>query len=115
MLKIKKDPIKDIKSTEFGANDIKCEGALYYSESQNHWFIIYNDASKRSHNFTLAHEFGHYCLHREKYTKFECSSEDVNDKEYTRFKDIEREADTFASYLLMPIDDFRKQIDGQLD
>ncbi|WP_204264877.1 ImmA/IrrE family metallo-endopeptidase, partial [Escherichia coli] len=28
-------------------------------------------------------------------------------------REIELEADTFASYLLMPLDDFKAQIDGQ--
>lgn len=75
--------------------------------------------------FTLAHEFGHYLLHRRPLTvdhyrdgelpdgfDFECLPLQAN-----RWKDAEKEreeeADTFASYLLMPIDDYRNQVGGQ--
>src|SRR3546814_9114430 len=44
------------------------------------WGIIYNDAitSKGRINFTLAHEFGHYLLHREAYPDgLECGAQDM--------------------------------------
>lgn len=89
------------------------DGALVRSPSgKNGWAIIYNDAirSPGRINFTLAHEFGHYLLHRLKYpTGIQCGEQDVVrwDSEYGQ---IEYQANVFASYLLMPLDDFRRQI-----
>lgn len=74
------------------------------------WVIIYNNSIKYSGriNFTLAHEFGHYLLHRNKYPDgLQCTKNDIY-KDYSK-KNIENEANTFASYLLMPLDDFRGQ------
>jgi len=62
---------------------------------------------KRRLRFTIAHEFGHYLLHRKKYPDGIQSSEaDVDGR--TKIQ-VEREANEFASWLLMPLDDFRKQ------
>lgn len=76
------------------------------------WGIIYNKdiASKGRVNFTLAHEFGHYLVHRLQYPEgMRCNQQDVVrwDSEYGQ---VEHEANTFASYLLMPLDDYRAQI-----
>lgn len=64
--------------------------------------------------FTQAHELGHYILHRASRSGFQCGDNDISgwpgDQE-----SIETQADTFASYLLMPIDDFRKQTQGKVD
>jgi len=90
------------------------DGALVRSPSgKNGWGIIYNKAirSPGRINFTLAHEFGHYLLHRLAYpTGLQCGEQDVVrwDSEYGQ---IEYQANVFASYLLMPLDDFRRQID----
>ena len=87
------------------------EGALY--PVKKGWAIVYNDAisSPGRVNFTLAHEFGHYLMHREQYPEgFKCSQRDVVtwDSEYGQ---IEYQANVFASNLLMPLDDFRRQIE----
>lgn len=89
------------------------DGALVRSPSgKNGWGIIYNSAirSRGRINFTLAHEFGHYLLHRRAYPKgLQCGEQDVVrwDSEYGQ---IEYQANVFASYFLMPLDDFRRQI-----
>lgn len=77
------------------------------------WGILYNNriASKGRINFTLAHEFGHYLIHRLAFPDgMRCSQQDVLrwDSEY---KKLEREANIFAAYLLMPLDDYRRQLD----
>lgn len=79
------------------------------------WGILYNSgiASRGRINFTLAHEFGHYLLHRIAYPKgFRCSGEDMAswDSEYGQ---LEHQANVFAATLLMPLDDFRSQIDAR--
>lgn len=94
------------------------DGALVRAqEGQNGWGIIYNTdvGSPGRVNFTLAHEFGHYLLHREEHPNgFHCSQQDIVrwDSEYRL---LEREANTFAAGLLMPLDDFRRQIEPDSD
>jgi hypothetical protein len=58
----------------------------------------------------VAHEFGHYVLHRKLQETFQCSQNATLGITGTR---IEREADQFASYLLMPIDDYTQQVRGR--
>jgi hypothetical protein len=91
------------------------EGALYRSKgAKPMWSIVYNDSLSVPGrvNFVLAHEFGHYLRHRQELDEFFCSQRDVT--QWDR-QDAARENDAnqFASYLLMPIDDFRKQVSGQ--
>lgn len=92
------------------------EGALYRApEGKKGWGIIFNDriTSSGRINFTLAHEFGHYLLHRLSYPDgIECGQQDMVrwDSEYGK---IESQANEFASALLMPLDDFRRQIDAR--
>lgn len=86
------------------------EGGLYGSVEDGHlrWSIIYNSTVQTPGRirFTLAHELGHYILHRRQRDSFECSQDDMLRWEAGNNR-LEEEADTFASYLLMPIDDFR--------
>ena len=84
-------------------------------DGSGEWGIIYNDTirSPGRQNFTLAHELGHYLLHRQTYPNgLECTNRDMADWDDVR-NGIEAEANTFASYLLMPLDDFREQIKGR--
>ena len=59
----------------------------------------------------LAHEFGHYLLHRNNQDRFECGDDDI-ETGGSSDDDIETQADKFASTLLMPLDDFRIQVNG---
>lgn len=80
------------------------------------WGIIYNETIRSSgrRNFTLAHELGHYLLHRHANPGgIECTNRNMADWDEARNR-IEAEANTFASYLLMPLDDFREQIKGRI-
>lgn len=89
------------------------EGMLMpHPNGSGEWGIIYNETirSPGRRNFTLAHELGHYLLHRQTNPNgLECSNRNMADWDEGRNK-IEGEANTFASYLLMPLDDFRAQI-----
>lgn len=93
------------------------EGALYGLEraGKREWALIYNSAIEVPGRirFTMAHELGHYILHRQGRDTFECSEDDMLRWE-SEAKRIEAEADVFASYLLMPIDDFQRQVRGDL-
>ncbi|MEM7477864.1 MAG: ImmA/IrrE family metallo-endopeptidase, partial [Planctomycetota bacterium] len=76
--------------------------------------IIYNNALNRGRiNFTLGHEFGHYLMHRVAYPNgFKCSVEDMASWE-SEYGQREHEANIFASTLLMPLDDFRAQVEDK--
>lgn len=103
------------------------EGMLRPHSKRPEWHIVYNEDPRYQGRvrFTIAHEFGHYQLHRPTLTDgdyangslqldtgFNCKplrSNAWHDEERQR----EEEADTFASFLLMPLDDYRAQVDGQ--
>ncbi|WP_444857275.1 ImmA/IrrE family metallo-endopeptidase [Sphingosinicella sp.] len=88
------------------------EGALGPLRKRGGWAILYNPAvhSPGRINYTLGHEFGHYLCHRQQSPGgFQCGESDV----LGGTRDQEREADRFASYLLMPLDDFRAQVGSQ--
>lgn len=103
------DPITLVKGRELPG----FEGGLYKNpKSKSEWGIIYNSAisSPGRVNFTIAHEFGHYLLHRKELPDgISCSSEDMVkwDSEYGQ---IEQQANEFAATLLMPRDDFDRKI-----
>lgn len=90
-------------------------GLLKSNKDRSKWLIVYNSAvsSPGRIRFTLAHEFGHYLLHRHMQPQFACSQQDMEDWEADE-RVIETEADTFASFLLMPLDDYRRQVTGQV-
>lgn len=95
-------PISKISGEAFNGN---FEGALIQVPgSKNSWGIAYNTSIKSSGriNFTLAHEFGHYLLHREDLKDgIQCSRRDMMRWNAEHSK-REAEANEFASYLLMP-------------
>lgn len=110
------DPI----SVVIGDNLPGFDGALVKApEGRKGWGIFYNGAIKSEGriNFTLAHEFGHYLVHRTLYPDgFRCGEQDVVrwDSEYGQ---IEHQANVFAANILMPLDDYRRQIkaDARVD
>lgn len=106
-------PITMVKGLDLSA---KFDGMLMPSpQGDGEWGIVYNNAitSKGRINFTLAHELGHYLLHRHlSPAGLQCSSRAMLDWRSAGGR-IEAEANTFASFLLMPLDDFRAQIRGQ--
>ncbi|CUH39954.1 hypothetical protein JSE7799_02682 [Jannaschia seosinensis] len=103
------------------------EGMLRPHRKRPEWHIVYNDDPRYRGRtrFTIAHEFGHYQLHRpilssrdystghlKRECDFQCkplrpSAWDEGERQR------EEEADTFASFLLMPLDDFRAQVNGE--
>lgn len=98
---------------ELQAQELKgFEGGLFWLKERKVWALLYHphpDLPGRS-NFTVAHEFGHYVLHRKLQEAFQCSQSATLGITGAR---IEREADQFASYLLMPIDDYAQQVRGR--
>ncbi|MFT7292886.1 MAG: Zn-dependent peptidase ImmA (M78 family) [Pseudohongiellaceae bacterium] len=106
------DPITMVQAGNMG----KIDGILARHPQKDEWAIFYNQdiAHKGRTNFTLAHELGHYFVHRNQMStsRFECGESDMLD-ENQNFSNIEMEANIFASNLLMPNHDFRTQVDGE--
>lgn len=107
------DPISLVK----GANLPGFDGALYPApRGKKGWGIFYNTCipSQGRINFTLAHEFGHYLIHRLDYPDgITCSQQDIVRWDSSIYRQIEQQANEFAAGLLMPLDDFRRQIDSK--
>lgn len=91
------------------------DGMLSWHEKKKIWCISYDEdvTVPGRINFTLAHELGHYFCHRQLQAEFHCGQGDMLDYHGTVSRKIEKEANVFASYLLMPATDFRQQIGGQ--
>ena len=104
-LRFADDPIVAVEGGRLG----NFEGALYPVKYAKGWAIIYNsDVSEGRRRFTIAHEFGHYLMHRSLFPKgLECSEEAVTLRNGVEF---EAEADRWGAYLLRPLDDFRRQL-----
>jgi len=89
------------------------EGALYPANAgRKGWGIIYNNriSSPGRINFTLAHELGHYLLHRLQFPDGKACNQDEVARWDSPEARIEQQANEFAANLLMPLDDFRRLI-----
>lgn len=106
------DPITKVQE----ANIKGFDGALFPGDDRKEWLLLYNGSvsSPGRVRFTQAHELGHYILHRQLRDAFQCSDADMLNWSQDD-KDIEAQADLFASYLLMPLDDYRRQVTTTVD
>ena len=77
------------------------------------WGIAYNGKARgERQRFTIAHELGHFILHRSQKQSFNCDSQSVHTG-IDGLRQLEREADEFAGNLLMPGDLLREWISNQ--
>lgn len=117
-----KDIALEVTKTKF-ADPIGCviphgiagiDGMLSKRQKKNDWCISYDDSVTVPGriNFTIAHELGHYLLHRKQRDAFQCGQVQMLDYDSLESRRIESQANTFASYLLMPRNDFETQIAG---
>lgn len=106
------DPITKVEA----ANIPGFEGALHPSNDRKRWLLLYNASisSTGRIRFTQAHELGHYILHRSIRESFDCTEDDMLNWTATD-QSLEAEADEFASYLLMPLNDYRQQVNTAVD
>lgn len=83
-----------------------CEGTLVGFGGKA--IATVNPSSSRGRErFSVAHEIGHWLLHRGK--SFRCRADDIM-QNYSADIGLEKEADTFASHLLMPTSIFQPAI-----
>jgi hypothetical protein len=112
------------RRTEFSTDPIACikphgvagiDGMLS-KRKRGDWCISYDAtvAIPGRINFTLGHELGHYLLHRKNRDNFQCGQQDMLDYNRASSKKMEVEANTFAAFLLIPANDFREQINGNI-
>jgi Zn-dependent peptidase ImmA (M78 family) len=76
-------------------------------EGENWTIIINSKHSESRQRYTLAHEFAHYCLHRDDNSEFEDMAFFRKEENKTV---MEYEANQFAAELLMPERDVRNAI-----
>lgn len=103
------DEITDVQA----ANLDSFEGGLFQVE-KGRWALLYNESltSPGRIRFTKAHELGHFLVHRLLQDQFHCSQAEVAGYD-AGSRQMEAEADEFASTLLMPMKQFRASVDGQ--
>lgn len=90
-------------------NDIEIAGSVARLQIKNRYGIIsVNKGIKESgkRRFAIAHELGHFELHKDKSNTYICDDKDFLN--WYREKIDENEANVFAAELLMPMDLFRK-------
>jgi hypothetical protein len=108
------DPVSVVRGDALPGFD----GALFKAPAgKKGWGIFYNSAMSSAGriNFTLGHEFGHYLLHRLAYPAgIRCRAQDVVRWE-SEYGQIEHQANVFSATFLMPLDDFRRQIEAQAE
>ena len=97
------------------ANISSFEGGLFHIEDHG-WALLYNERLRSSGRvrFTLAHELGHYLLHRLSQESFQCSQADMTHWGADQ-QAMELQADEFASNLLMPMKQFRATVASEVD
>jgi hypothetical protein len=111
------DPISTVEKVAIDGFD----GMLRPHPKRQAWQILYAEQPRYPgrERFTLAHEFGHYMLHRHDLHKSEGAATSAYrclPLQMDRWTEAEQrredEADTFACHLLMPFDDYRAQVAG---
>lgn len=106
-----------------GVREIKAPRALDFSSFEGclvrnpddpaEWGILFKEhATPERSRFTIAHELGHFILHRALKDRFECDNGGVTSGQFDG-RNIEREANEFASNLLMPLDLLRRFLGDQ--
>lgn len=107
ILRLIRDKYPDIEVKYIEMPDSQ-SGSLMYVDGK--WIINVNKAHNiNRQKFTIAHELGHYILHKDTKTNFE---------DYIFFRDnrldsLEYAANKFAGSILMPEEDVRELVDNQ--
>ena len=109
LLKIE-DVIKTFSDIELRYEQMQSNQSGYFRNVNGKWIIGVNQSHhKNRQQYTLAHELGHYILHKEK-------NIDIVDTTFFRNNEtdsLEYMANEFAAKLLMPEDRVRNLVDNQ--
>jgi hypothetical protein len=75
---------------------------------------FFDDAYCNIYRFTIAHEIAHYVLHKDFYSEFTRRSYDEWSEFYIKYSNVisraERQADIFASFVLLPTGMLKKDV-----
>lgn len=100
-------------------NDIEVMEADLYEISgalrkeNNNWRIYINrQDSPTRQRFTLAHELGHYFMHRDKRPEFIDGGFVMQRMESSKYEEEELEANEFAGNLIMPETEISERLEG---
>jgi len=92
---------------EYVSLDDDLSGILYKDKENNSWVLHVNkEHHPNRQRYTIAHELGHFCLHRHLKQRFE-------DKIFFRGGEPDKpewQANEFASAILMPENKFREKV-----
>lgn len=89
-------------SKKDGFSNVEILGAITINKEEKNIYVKYDDI-ETTQRFTIAHELGHYFLHKNDFTK---EGQFINFRSLTNQK--EKEADIFAKNLLMPKTEFKE-------
>ncbi len=103
---------RDLRLSILEVNSESFDGALLRSRTGPSGRILVRQDMRETgrKRFTIAHEIGHFVLHRQQ--RVSCSSAEIANWKDDQ-TDPERQADGFASELLLPSAEVKKQIGGQ--
>ncbi|MGX5708301.1 helix-turn-helix domain-containing protein [Brucella lupini] len=94
--------LKGVIVTRYTIENENVEAFSFWSGTRPFIFLASEKESAARARFDVAHELGHLCLHKW------VGSEEIEDKD--RLKEIEREADKFASAFLLPQQSFPNEV-----
>jgi hypothetical protein len=130
VLGIRSAPVDPLKVVESEYPLLRAEGAdfrdrfdgqLEYHRLKNRFVLLFNtkyDASPGEHHprtrFSIAHELGHYFIERHHSYLIRGGRSHASTTEFKSDRLIEREADTFASHLLIPADLLSAELSGEV-
>lgn len=100
---------KDNNVEVLEADMFEISGALRREDSQWRIYVNRQDSPTRR-LFTLAHELGHYFLHKDKRSEFVDSGFVMHREEVSKYHEEELEANEFAGNLIMPEAEIVKRI-----
>jgi Zn-dependent peptidase ImmA (M78 family) len=97
----------DVAEYDFGTDSADIMGAIKFAEPEKGVerpvILINKDKPIENKTFTLAHEFGHYMLHKKEGVKFRLDTYDYSSDSAAILE--ESEANYFAGSILMPRDE----------
>jgi Zn-dependent peptidase ImmA (M78 family) len=97
----------EVADYDFGSESTAIMGAIKYPEPdkgvERPVILVNKDKPRTNKTFTLAHEFGHYMLHKKEGVKFRLDTYDYSSDNEGIIE--ETEANYFAGSILMPRDE----------
>ncbi|MDW0357765.1 XRE family transcriptional regulator [Halomonas venusta] len=99
--------IKGVRVFALDEDNYRVDAYSFYSNSQP-YIMLNNTKSAERSRFNLAHELGHLVLHMHSGSHSECDGQLSGSA--AEHREQEKEADMFASHLLMPADDVKDHL-----